>query len=230
MTAEPGLRARKKLQTRQAISTAALRLFYARGFESVTMAEVAGAAGVARMTLFNYFPTKEALVLDPAAMDDPSAVVRQRPAGVTVVAALRAHCLAFAADPGITDGAALIRYMRLIFDSPSLTAGLNRIFDEQRERLAATLAAETVPAENVAAENVAAEPDRAADDLTHTIAAAQICAVVNTLRADFYRRAAGGQPLDRVLTRLAADTTIGFDLLERGIGDLYPQSPSDAGK
>jgi AcrR family transcriptional regulator len=207
MTQESGLRARKKLQTRQAISMAALGLFYARGFESVTMAEVAKAAGVARMTLFNYFPTKEALVLAPARMDDPSGAVRRRPAGMPVVAAMREHCLAFAADPGITDGAALVPYLRLIFGSPSLTAGLSRIFDEQRERLAAALAAETL----------------AADDLTPSIVAAQICAVVMTLQADFYRRVAAGQPLDGVLTRLAADTNLGFDLLERGIGDHYPQ-------
>jgi hypothetical protein len=95
----------------------------------------------------------------------------------------------------------------------SLTAGFNRILDEQREQLATTLAAEA---------GHAAEPNHAADDLTHSIAAAQICAVINTLKAGFYRRIAGGQPLDEALTRLAADTTLGFDLLERGIGDLYP--------
>jgi len=59
--AEPGLRARKKAQTRDLIAETARRLFEERGFDAVTVAEVARKAEVAEKTVFNYFPAKEDL-------------------------------------------------------------------------------------------------------------------------------------------------------------------------
>ncbi|MFD7714055.1 TetR/AcrR family transcriptional regulator [Streptomyces sp. NPDC059785] len=64
-----GLRERKKLATWQAIRDAALRLIGERDFDSVSLDEIAEAAGVSRTTLFNYFASKEAIVLDPAPED-----------------------------------------------------------------------------------------------------------------------------------------------------------------
>ncbi len=61
---DPGLRARKKAQTRTAISDVATRLFVERGFDAVTVADVAEAAGVSIKTVFNYFGSKEELFLD----------------------------------------------------------------------------------------------------------------------------------------------------------------------
>jgi AcrR family transcriptional regulator len=59
-----GLRERKKAETRQTISDVATRLFEARGFEPVTVAEIAAAANVSAKTVFNYFPAKEDLFFD----------------------------------------------------------------------------------------------------------------------------------------------------------------------
>lgn len=59
-----GLRERKKRLTRQRISGEATALFLERGFDEVAVAEVARAAGVSTMTVFNYFPRKEDLFLD----------------------------------------------------------------------------------------------------------------------------------------------------------------------
>jgi AcrR family transcriptional regulator len=62
-TAE-GLRERKKRETRQRLSDTATELFLAHGFDAVRVSEIAEACGVSEKTVFNYFPTKEALVLD----------------------------------------------------------------------------------------------------------------------------------------------------------------------
>jgi len=59
-----GLRERKKRLLRRQLSDTAARLFLERGFDAVRVAEVAAACGVSEKTVFNYFPTKEALVLD----------------------------------------------------------------------------------------------------------------------------------------------------------------------
>jgi AcrR family transcriptional regulator len=64
MPDQQGLRERKKHATRQAISNIATGLFLERGFDEVTVAEIAEAANVAKMTVFNYFPRKEDLFFD----------------------------------------------------------------------------------------------------------------------------------------------------------------------
>ncbi|HTZ86552.1 MAG TPA: TetR family transcriptional regulator [Solirubrobacteraceae bacterium] len=64
--ADEGLRERKKRLTRQRISDVATALFVVRGFEHVTVAEIARIVGVSEKTVFNYFPTKESLVFDRA--------------------------------------------------------------------------------------------------------------------------------------------------------------------
>lgn len=64
MTPPPGRREQRKAETRQAISDVATGLIIARGFEAVSMSEIAEAAGVSRKTVFNYFASKEDLVFD----------------------------------------------------------------------------------------------------------------------------------------------------------------------
>jgi len=62
MQATVGLRARKKEATREALIRGAYQLFEARGFDAVTIDEVAERADISRRTFFRYFPTKEAIV------------------------------------------------------------------------------------------------------------------------------------------------------------------------
>ena len=59
-----GLRERKKRVMRQQLSDTATRMFLERGFDSVRVAEVADVCGVSEKTVFNYFPVKEALIMD----------------------------------------------------------------------------------------------------------------------------------------------------------------------
>ncbi|MGH9227247.1 MAG: TetR/AcrR family transcriptional regulator [Acidimicrobiales bacterium] len=96
-TETAGLRQRKKQRTRQLIADAAARLFAERGYEQVTVVDVARAAEVAEQTVYNYFPTKEHLVLDrdEALRDRLVQLVRERPTGVSPAAAIRQEALAF---------------------------------------------------------------------------------------------------------------------------------------
>ncbi len=89
-TREAGLRERKKAMTRTAISDVATRLFIQRGYDAVTVAEVADAAGVSIKTVFNYFGSKEELFLDrDAAMHElVAATVGDRPHGARPTEAL----------------------------------------------------------------------------------------------------------------------------------------------
>src|SRR6266480_5376926 len=86
-----GLREAKKLETRREIADAAMRLFVQRGFDHVTVSEVAAAARVSEKTVFNYFPTKEDLFFDelPERQAAVIAAIRNRATGESVVAALR---------------------------------------------------------------------------------------------------------------------------------------------
>jgi len=91
-----GLRELKKEQTRQLIADTAQRLFAERGFDRVTVAEIAREAQVAEATVFNYFPTKEDLfygrleALGARLVD----AVAARPAGQPALAAFRLALLA----------------------------------------------------------------------------------------------------------------------------------------
>jgi AcrR family transcriptional regulator len=86
-------RARKKAQTREQIQRVAQCLFAERGFESVTIADIARDADVAVQTVFNHFSTKEELFFADRAdwVDDAAQAVRSRPHGVAPLTALREH-------------------------------------------------------------------------------------------------------------------------------------------
>src|SRR5256885_16385189 len=87
---EPGLRERKKTRTRELIAKTARTLFAERGFEAVTVAEIAQAAEVSQQTVFNYFPTKEDLVYWrlEAFEAELLAAIRDRPEGEPVIVAV----------------------------------------------------------------------------------------------------------------------------------------------
>src|SRR4051794_25928840 len=92
MEASVGLRATKKARTREAISDAATELFMQRGFEAVTVAEIAEVADVSVKTVFNYFATKEDLYFDRAdeLIDNLVRAITEREPGRSIAASLRA--------------------------------------------------------------------------------------------------------------------------------------------
>ena len=84
-------RTRKRLATRQSISDTATRLFLERGFDSVTIDEIAAAADVGRMTVFNHFPRKEDMFFDREEEIQALAfdAIRKRGPGVSPIEATR---------------------------------------------------------------------------------------------------------------------------------------------
>ncbi|WP_067186880.1 TetR/AcrR family transcriptional regulator [Microtetraspora niveoalba] len=147
-----GLRERKKRQTRQRISETAVGLFVERGFEQVTIAEVAAAAEVSVNTVYNYFEAKEDLVLPPeeASPRRLADIVRQRPPGESaagaVLARLRAEIRARERTVGLSAGFG--RVLEMMLAAPTLTARLEDLGRRMTDALAVVLAEETGAAED----------------------------------------------------------------------------------
>src|ERR1044071_4874418 len=122
MAAPTGLREHKKQATRQRISDIATRLFAQRGFDAVTVEDVARAAEVSKMTVFNYFPRKEDLVVDREA--ELLALVRDAMAAADPLAGLRAmfQTLARQGHPLMGAVAGAPAFWALINSSPLLVA------------------------------------------------------------------------------------------------------------
>jgi AcrR family transcriptional regulator len=126
-----GLRERKKRLMRQQLSDTATRMFLEHGFDEVRVADVAAACGVSEKTVFNYFPTKEALVLDRLEGTVASLRTGLADPGVTPVQAALAILnhelagmtgwLAAEDDPGQAVQA-ILRFGDLIRATPSLRA------------------------------------------------------------------------------------------------------------
>lgn len=136
-----GRRERKKRQTRQAISDVATELFIERGFDAVTVAEVAKAADVAVQTVFNHFPTKEDLFFDQTGWwTGPAEAIRQTAPGGDVVEALKRHYLAQVRDR-VRSGhlQTWAAFSRTIEESPALLARRRKNAEEMEALMVAAL-------------------------------------------------------------------------------------------
>ncbi|MER5350512.1 TetR/AcrR family transcriptional regulator [Kitasatospora sp. NPDC002551] len=201
-----GLREEKKRQTRTLLADTATGLFAEHGFERVTVADVARAAGVAVTTVFNYFPTKEDLFFDrqDEVVDRLALVVRQRPAGSSPVDAVRAELLAGldAGEPtyGLDPRAAA--FWRTVEGSTALRARLLELGERAEEALAATLAEEAgLPA---------------GAPLPRMVAGA-LAGAHRAALAEVRRGVVAGEPADAVRARVTAAVTAGFGLLAEGL-------------
>jgi AcrR family transcriptional regulator len=127
-------RARKRVATRASISDAATRLFFERGFDQVTIDEIAEAADVARMTVFNHFPRKEDMFfdLDEEARAELLAALQTRKSCVGPVEALRlfAHTVVSARRPYVEFCNSSQMFIETIEASPALKARARAIRDE----------------------------------------------------------------------------------------------------
>ena len=141
----PNRQTRKRLATRQKISDIATRLFVERGFDEVTVEEIAEAADVSRMTVFNHFSRKEDLFfdLDDEGREDLVAALKKREPGTSPVEALRlfAHWAMAKQRPYVRFfEAGSDRFMGTIQASEALKARARAIRDELTDTLTDALA------------------------------------------------------------------------------------------
>src|SRR5215218_7645277 len=144
--AEGGLRERKKQRTREAIAAAAMELFAERGFDAVTVADVARAADVATATVFNYFPRKEDLVYSRLEVFEEAllAAIRGRAAGESVLDAFARFVLGSALEGASRDlGKRVETTSRIITASPALLARERQVVARYADALAELVAKET---------------------------------------------------------------------------------------
>jgi AcrR family transcriptional regulator len=206
-----GLRERKKQQTRRAISNTATALFAEKGFEQTTIAEVAIAADVAKMTVTNYFPLKEDLVFDRAGTITGmlSGAATGRPAGQSVLDAIRAAYSAALDERHPTLGFIGRGFADLVESSPALRARERVLFTEQEAELADALAAEfaTSPA-----------------DVRLRIAAAELSAVFRILYYEGRRRLVAGEETAEIVRALRRAAKISFATVEHGLPEQLTTS------
>jgi AcrR family transcriptional regulator len=141
----PGRRERKKAEVRQRISDTATALFLRRGFDQVSVSEIAEAADVARPTVFAHFPRKEDLFFDryPQVAGQLTRAIRERPAGTSAVSALRDTFVAAARAGQAPYGmqADMIPWWRTVAASRALQARARELADQLSTELARAMAA-----------------------------------------------------------------------------------------
>lgn len=213
-----GLRERKKQQTRSRLAETALRLFLERGFDAVTVDDIAQAAEVARQTVFNYFPSKEDLVIgsiEPFEAD-LLATIGERPPGESILVAfsrflghLERDVIAERADAGRR----LRAVSRLIAESPALQIREQQTYDRFTKDLA---------------ELIARELGARVDDITPWVLANALVGVYRALALYGRRQAIAGAPLARIARGLRAEAAQALASLENGLGRLGASAPDTA--
>ncbi|WP_051897755.1 TetR/AcrR family transcriptional regulator [Sciscionella sediminilitoris] len=204
-----GLRERKKWQTRRRISEVATGLFFARGFDAVTVAEVAEAAEVSKMTVFNYFPRKEDLLLDRTAegRHEICALITGRAEGESVFEVLRAQQHRLLAEGSPLSGAiaSIAPFWKLVHETPTLFARSI----EQR-------------AETAAALTEALRPE-CATEFEAVLLGELIGAALGSIFDTAKRRIMNGDDLHLVRADQVKVIDLAFDCLERGCASVLAE-------
>jgi AcrR family transcriptional regulator len=212
MAPELGLRERKKRQTRQLIFDTAHRLFGERGFESVTVAEIARAAEVSEVTVFNYFPTKEDLFFGGMQFFEEQLIeaVRNRVRGESAVSAFRRRVLEGAPALATKERyAAIKRAAQAISASPALAVRERNIVRHYMLQLAGVLTEDT---------------GVAADDVEPLVAAATLMVVHRMLVDDVRKQVVAGRRGSQLVDNFRSQARRAFLRLEHGLGDYAVKS------
>jgi len=205
VAATVGLRERKKQQTRRQIFEAARGLFEKKGFDRVSVAEIARAADVSEVTVFNYFPTKEDLFYGGMEFFEEQLIesVRNRPKGDSAVKAFRRRLLVGADRLETKPSAeAILKAAQLVSASPSLVAREREIVGRFTARLAELLAQET---------------GADAEDVEPLTVASALMATHRALVGYVRRRVLAGRRGARLAEEYRSQARRAFARLERGL-------------
>jgi AcrR family transcriptional regulator len=207
-----GLRERKKRLTRQRISDVATAMFVARGYDNVRVSEIAENVGVSEKTIYNYFPTKEALVFDDAERQlmRLAAAVRERQPGssptAAVVASMKDDMARFSAAMGEGGLDFLPAFGRMMRETPALRAA----WGEHRHAMVQTLTA--ILASEAGVDPLDPEP----------ISAARALVSLLELMFDSQMRHAGEiARADELMAAVAADLDRAQRLLDTGLWSFH---------
>jgi AcrR family transcriptional regulator len=206
-----GLRESKKLHTRQEIADRAMQLFAQRGFDHVTVAEVAKAANVSEKTVYNYFPTKEDLFFDEVPEREAAlvAAVTGRREGESVLQAL--HRLQTVECPRLSSPG-FATFARIIEESTALKAKELEVMSRFVQVLTEALQAEL-----------------ALDERDARLAAGLLVSVHRQLFRAARKQALAGKHGPAAARRLRADLDRAYHLLEHGLAELErPSQDLDA--
>jgi AcrR family transcriptional regulator len=217
VTGELGLRERKKLRTRESIRETAVRLFLARGFEKVTVAEIAREADVSEATVFNHFPTKEDLLYSrmEAFEDELLDAVRNRAPGQSALDAYAGFVFAIRGLMAEDAGDEIAAWARLVTESPALVSREHQVFAQHTAALAALLADET-----------GVEPD----DLAPWIAANALMGLHRALLRFVRAQALAGVRNPALAAAVRAQGERGVELLREGLGGYAVRSAETDGR
>jgi len=201
-----GLRESKKLHTRQEIADRAMQLFAQRGFDHVTVAEVAKAANVSEKTVYNYFPTKEDLFFDEVPEREAAlvAAVTGRREGESVLQAL--HRLQTVECPRLSSPG-FATFARIIEESTALKAKELEVMSHFVQVLTETL-----------------ETELTVDERDARLAAGLLVSVHRQLFRAARKQALAGKHGPAAARRLRADLDRAYHLLEHGLGELDRRS------
>jgi AcrR family transcriptional regulator len=201
-----GLRERKKRAARESIAATARRLFAERGFDTVTVAEVAAAAGVSEKTVFNHFATKEDLAFAgrERGIAQVVAAIAERPPGRSVLDAFRAttHAVLDSAVAGGDED--LLAVARIIRGSPVLQDRLTVGWEAGAAAISAAVAEATGAAD---------------DDLVPAIVARTLWFTHRSIFRAALDGLLAGEPGEALAARLRVAADRAYDQLAAGLGD-----------
>jgi AcrR family transcriptional regulator len=189
---KPGLRERKKQQTRETISRTALRLFAERGYDETTLAEIAEAADVAPRTIFAYFDSKEDILFaeEGGVVTELKRRLDERPADATTVDALR-EFVGCMKSPDEDDK---LR-KKVIMASPALQMKMR---------------ARHVQLEPILAESIARDLGTDPDDIRARLIAASMKAAFESVSDRFFEAESGGEPITHEQSMAILDEVLEF--------------------